>query len=122
MKRSKTLLRQILLAFLPALLLTGCAFYVEGDDYAPARLIIQNDPESIGDIWYAYAVPSTSSTWGSDLLGGDVLWPGDELHLDIFDCNRYYDIRVDYYDHEYFIEKHDVWVPCRTTTVVSFLD
>jgi hypothetical protein len=121
MKRSKTLLKRLFLFLFPALLLTGCVFYADDDDYVPARLIIQNDLASFGDIWYAYAVPSTSSTWGNDLLGGDELWPGDELHINIFDCDRYYDIQVEY-DHGLIIEKYDVWVPCRATTLVSFID
>jgi hypothetical protein len=94
---------------------------VEDDGYVPARLIIQNDPESFGDIWYAYAVPSTSIHWGNDLLGGDELWPGEELHLDIFDCDRYYDIQVEY-DDGLVIEKYDIWVPCRADTLVPFID
>ncbi|MEJ2500958.1 MAG: hypothetical protein P8Y65_07530 [Campylobacterales bacterium] len=121
MKRSKALLRRLFLFMFPALLLTGCVFYVEDDGYVPARLIIQNDPASFGDIWYVYAVPSTWNDWGNDLLGGDVLYPGDELHLDIFDCDRYYDIQVEY-DDGLVIEKYDIWVPCRADTLVPFID
>jgi hypothetical protein len=110
----------------PALLLSGCVFYVEDDGYVPARLIIQNDPASFGDIWYVYAVPSTWNDWGNDLLGGDVLYPGDELHLDIFDCDRYYDIKVVYHygdGSEYSPDpEYDVWVPCRADTLVPFID
>jgi len=117
MKRSKTLLKRLLLAFLPALLLTGCFYYVHDDSYFQAELKIYNDIDSSGNIWYVYAVPSTWNDWGNDLLRGDTLYPGDSLVIDIFDCDRHYDIRVEY-DHGLVIEEYDIWVPCRATTIV----
>lgn len=106
-----------------ALLFSGCLIIYRSDSYAPNTLIVQNDFDAVGSIWYLYLTPSTSSTWGPDLLGGDILQPGDELIVDLYSCNRHYDIRVAYDDDAGpVVEERDVWLPCRTTTIVSFID
>jgi hypothetical protein len=106
------------------LLFSGCLIIYHDDDrYDPNTLVIQNDFDSVGDIWYAYITPSASGTWGRDLLEGDILQPGDELVVDVYDCNRYYDIRVEYDDSVGpVVEEYDVWLPCNTTTIVPFID
>ena len=109
------------LALALALLFGGC-HGTHHDYYDPNTLVIGNDPASVGDIWYAYVTPSTSSSWGADLLGNEVLQPGDELVVDVYDCNGYYDIRVEYDDGRLIIEQYDVWLPCNRTTFVSFSD
>jgi hypothetical protein len=38
--------------------------------------------------------PVDSLTWGEDLLGGDMLFPGETLHVDLIDCDTY-DVRVE---------------------------
>jgi hypothetical protein len=110
----------LVLAF--ALLLGGCHSTDHHDYYVSNTLVIQNDYNAIGDIWYAYVTPSAASSWGPDLLGNEILQPGDELVVDVYDCDRHYDIRVEYDDGNFVIEKHDVWLPCDTTTFVPFID
>lgn len=110
------------LALTLPLLFGGCHSTHHHDYYVSNTLVIQNDFHSVGDIWYAYATPSGASSWGPDLLGSEMLQPGDELVVDVYDCNRYYDIRVEYDNGGPIIEKYDVWLPCDTTTFVSFID
>jgi predicted RNA-binding protein associated with RNAse of E/G family len=110
------------LALTLPLLFGGCHVTHHHDYYEPNTLVIQNDTHSIGDIWYAYVAPSAASSWGPDLLGNEVLQPGDELVVDVFECNRHYDIRVEYDNGGPIIEQYDVWLPCDTTTYVSFID
>ena len=116
----KTLLGGLLVLF--TLLLGGCHDTTYYDTYPSATLVIQNDPAAIGDIWYAYVTPSDATTWGDDLLGNDVLQPGDELLLDVASCDRYYDIRIEYDNAGPVIEQYNVWLPCGITTVVTFND
>jgi hypothetical protein len=123
--RSSTLFRTLAggLALALPLFFGGCHSTHHDDPYFPNTLVIQNDYDSVGDIWYAYVTPSTATTWGPDLLGGDILLPGDELVVDIYDCDRYYDIRVEYDDGVGpVVEEYDVWLPCNTTTIVPFID
>lgn len=115
----KHLFHALLLA-LP-LLFSGCFVSVHDDPYDPNTLVIENDFDALGDIWYAYVTPSSATSWGPELLGPDALQPGDELIVDIYDCNRYYDLRVEY-DHGLVIEEYELWLPCRTTTIVPFRD
>jgi hypothetical protein len=113
---------RLLLPALP-LLFSGCFIIYHDNAYDPNTLVIQNDFDAVGDIWYAYITPSASATWGPDLLRGDMLQPGDELIVDVYNCNRYYDIRVEYDDGVGpMVEKYDIWLPCNTTTIVSFID
>jgi len=107
------------LALVLPLLFLGCRSSAEVV-YYPNTLHIQNDIASNFDIWSAYVTPSGSSTWGSDLLGLDVLWPGDELVIDVYDCDRFYDIRVVYDNGVTEIIEYDVWLPCNTSTYVTF--
>ncbi|WP_345971972.1 hypothetical protein [Sulfurimonas diazotrophicus] len=124
MKRSKLMLRLAVLA-MPLWLLSGCFIYVEDNPshlpYVPATLVIHNDETSWGSIWYAYAAPSLASSWGEELLGADVLYPGDDLVVDIYECDQNYDIRVEYED-GYVVERTGVWVPCDMTTYTIFTD
>jgi len=111
------------LALALPLLFGGCHSSNDTVYYYSNTLHIQNDPASIGDIWYAYVSPAGSSSWGSDLLGIDVLQPGDEMVIDVYDCDRYYDIRVEYdAGLGATIEKLGVWLPCNATTTVTFID
>jgi len=98
------------------LLFGGCH---SSEDY-PNTLVIQNDIASSGDIWFVYVTPA-GAPWGDNLLGLDVLQRGDQLIVDVYDCDRYYDISVEY-DWGYTIDKYDVWLPCNATTTVTFID
>ena len=124
MHLSKTVLKRAAALLLPMLLLSGC-FVVMHDDYydpyQPNTLIIKNDDFAYGSIWYAYVSPSSSPYWGDDLLGENTLYPGDELQLEVYECDRYYDILVEY-DHGLVLEQDSVWLPCYTTTIVPFTD
>ncbi|MBD3800928.1 MAG: hypothetical protein IE886_05655 [Campylobacterales bacterium] len=123
MKRSRVMLR-LAVVLMPLWLLSGCFIYVEDNDphvpFVPATLVIHNDIDSWGDIWYAYAAPSTASSWGNELLGADVLYPGDDLVVDIYECDHNYDISVEY-DDGTVIEDWGVWIPCGVTTYVTYL-
>jgi len=118
---SRLSFKQVAAGLALALLFGGCQSTDTVVYYEPNTLVIQNDPLAGGDIWSAYVTPSGASTWGSDLLGIDVLWPGDELVVDVYDCNRFYDIRVEY-DWGLVIDEYDVWLPCNATTYVTFTD
>lgn len=56
-----------------------------------SSLIIRN--ESSYAITEIYLSPVSSGTWGPDLLGGDVLFPGEEFAISLIDCDDY-DIRI----------------------------
>ncbi len=121
MKQIKRGLLRLAGIVLPMLLLSGCFVYVDHDYVGPATLVMVNDESSYGAVWYAYAVPSASSDWGPELLGDEMLYPGDELVMDVGSCDTYYDLRAEY-DDGLVIEKLGVWLPCDTTTVVTFID
>lgn len=106
-----------------ALLLSGCPdhYHHYYEPVVPNTLVLENHASSYGDILYAYVSPSTSGIWGSDRLGWNVLNPGDQLVLDVYDCNRRYDIMVEY-DSGLRLVEPDQWLPCNTTTIVSFVD
>ena len=106
---------------LPLLFLSGCHDAHDAPPVYPGTLIITNSTYSGDDIWYAYATPSSSSSWGDDLLGTQTLYPGDSLVLDVYECDRYYDIRVDY-AYGTVLEEYGVWVPCDATTEITFSD
>lgn len=103
------------------LLLTGCPFYSSSSTVYPNTLLIENHSSSFDDIWYAYLTPSDALTWGDDLLGVDILQPGEYITIDVYDCNNYYDIRVEY-EGGLIVEEYDIWLPCNTTTIVPFTD
>jgi hypothetical protein len=53
---------------------------------APAALAdpsgqVQFSNESSSYLWHVYVSPATQSDWGRDLLGSDVLAPGDVLNI-----------------------------------------
>lgn len=106
---------------LPLLFFSGCHDAHDAPPVYPGTLIITNSAFSGDDIWYAYATPSSSSSWGEDLLGGETLYPGDSLVLDVYECDRYYDVRVDY-AYGTVVEEYGVWVPCDAMTEVIFND
>ena len=122
MERSKRMLIRLAALLLPMALLSGCFVYVHDDGCStcyPNTLYLQNSDYSYYAIEYAYVAPSDSATWGSDLLGNDVLYPGEEIVLDVYECDRYYDIRVEYEDGT-AVEKDGIFLPCDTMTVVGF--
>jgi hypothetical protein len=114
--------RNILTAFFLAVLFgfTGCHDAGHDGVYA-GTLVMRNDAAATDDVWYAYASPSSQPEWGNDLLAGETLYPGDELVLAVDDCDRYYDLRVEY-AYGSVVETSGVWVPCDATTVVTFTD
>ena len=65
----------------------GCIITTDGD----SSFTIRNSSDYV--IEYIYVSPSDSSSWGPDLLGGDVLYPGESLTVDYLDCD-YYDVMV----------------------------
>ena len=90
---------------------TGCIIMTDGGD---SSITIWNDSDYV--IEYLYVSPSDSSHWGPDLLGGDVLYPNDEVTIHNLDCD-YYDVMVvDEYDvecildDEYLCFDDELWI------------
>jgi len=108
------------LALTLPLLFLGCRSSAEVV-YYPNTLHIQNDSTSFSNIWSVYVTPA-GAPWGTDLLGVDILQPGDELVVDVYDCDRYYDIRVEYDNGGPIYEDYDVWLPCNTSTYMTYID
>ena len=61
------------------------------DDTFDATLTVNN--ASSYSILEFYLSPASQATWGSDLLGSDILEPGDSFILNGIDCDDY-DIRM----------------------------
>lgn len=73
---------------LGALLLASSCIIVADDD---STVTVSN--ESSYTIIEINLTPSYSDTWGPDLLGPDVLYPGESLTIDYVDCGAY-DMRI----------------------------
>lgn len=65
----------------------GCIIMTDGD----SSITIINDSDYV--IEFVYVSPSDSRDWGPDLLGGDVLYPGESITIDGLDCD-WYDVKV----------------------------
>lgn len=79
----------------PALLLTaslagGCV--IAGDGVADATLEVSNNSDFV--IEEIYLTDVNSSSWGGNLLGGDVLFPDESIVLGV-DCGYYDALLVD---------------------------
>ncbi len=79
----------------PALLLTaslagGCV--IAGDGVADATLEVSNNSDFV--IEEIYLTDVNSSSWGGNLLGGDVLFPDESIVLAV-DCGYYDALLVD---------------------------
>jgi hypothetical protein len=85
------LTKQILFAATIALFLpvAGCATEDGGD--GSSTLTVEN--HSSVSLIEMNLSPTTSISWGADLLGTDVLEPGDVVHFSGVDCGTY-DIRI----------------------------
>jgi hypothetical protein len=96
------LLRTITLPLMTAALFaTGCT-----EDSLDSTLTIEN--QSSFTLISIYLSPTESVEWGQDLLGAEVLDPGDRLELSGIDCDTY-DIRiVDEDDDECVLESVDL--------------
>ena len=66
----------------------GCIITTDGGD---SSITIWNASDYV--IEYIYVSPSDSNHWGPDLLGGDVLYPDEEITIHNLDCD-YYDVMV----------------------------
>lgn len=86
MKTARNLrIAPLVLGLLVALGVGAC---VVNDD---ASLTIYNGSDYA--IMEIYLTPTGSSSWGPDLLGSDLLLPGEEVTIDFIDCD-YYDILI----------------------------
>ncbi len=109
----------LVLALLLPMLFSGCWIYVNDPVYHSNTLTIENSIDSFNDIHYIYVTPSDALYWGDDQLGSEVLYPGDQLQMEIYDCNQNFDIWViygDFYD-DYL---YDEYLECDTATTVIF--
>lgn len=58
----------------------------------PPDGLLRIDNDSSFDLFEIYVTPIDASTWGPDLLGGDILFPGESLSVEV-GCD-YYDAMV----------------------------
>lgn len=79
-----------LAALVTASLGAGCA--VQGDGIADATLEVANDSDFV--IEELYLTDVNSSSWGANLLRGDVLFPDESIVLAV-DCGYYDALLVD---------------------------
>lgn len=87
----QTLLQTTSTLLLAGLLSAGCGDEVVDASDLQSTLTIENDSD------YAfiemYLSPVDASSWGPDLLGSDILSPGEAIEIGGIDCDNY-DIRV----------------------------
>jgi hypothetical protein len=69
-------------------LATSACVIADGD----SSLRVSNDSDF--EIHEMYVTPVSSSSWGRDLLGSDILFPGDTMYLEI-DCGTYDAMLID---------------------------
>ena len=115
MIRQRTFLLSLLASTVIALASTGCG---SDDDDTPdldSELTIEN--ESSFTMIGIYLSPTSSVQWGEDLLGRDVLEPGDSLEISGIECGVY-DIRiVDEDDDECILESVDLCLDQATWSI-----
>jgi hypothetical protein len=90
LERRRILMKSTLITtalILSSVFSTGCI--ITTDD-GSSTLEIYND--STYDIYQVFVTDENSGSWGPDLLGSDILYPGESLVVDV-DCG-YYDVRV----------------------------
>ena len=75
------------------LLVTSLVACAAEDDTDPTTSTLMIDNDSSYTLIEINLSPTTSVSWGPDLLGAEVLEPGDVLELSTITCNTY-DIRV----------------------------
>ena len=73
----------------------------------PADGLLTIDNDSSFDFYEIYVTSIDAATWGPDLLGGDVLFPGERLTIEV-DCDFYDAMVVDEFGHECIIESLDL--------------
>ena len=97
-----------------ALFASGC-FYVEGPPPGPGpsssgTITIDNGSSYVLTEIRVTAV--SSSSWGANLLGGDILYPDEQLTVSVA-CNDYDVLIVDEYDRDCVLSNVDL---CRADT------
>lgn len=98
-----------LLAALFALVLPGCPPEF-GLAHGSATLRVDN--VSPYDIYYLYVSPSSSTQWGSDQLGLDVLGSGESVSVTDLPCDQPYDIRMDDASHRVLVQRFGDYLAC----------
>ena len=91
MHHVRTLTIPFLTATLLALGAAGCGGGDDDDDIVDSTLTIDN--QSSFTLIGIYLSPTTSVAWGDDLLGADVLDPGESFEISGIACDTY-DVRV----------------------------
>ena len=119
MRRALRLFAAVLLS---VLLLAGCYETANEPDYTlQGLLVVHNSDAATDEITRVYVTDASSGTWGPNYLVGQVLYPGDSLLLDIYSCDRYYDMRIQYALGA-VVEEYGVLLPCDMTTEMTFID
>jgi hypothetical protein len=73
----------------------------------PPDGLLRIDNDSSFDLYGIYVTPIDAASWGSDLLGGDVLFPGERLTIEV-GCDYYDAMVVDEFGYECVIESLDL--------------
>lgn len=73
--------------------------------------LVVND--SSQDLYFLYVSPSSSSSWGPDQLGTEILDPGESIEINGVPCGRDYDLKAEL-DYDTATE-WDVYLPCGAT-------
>ncbi len=78
-----------------------------------SSLLLVND--SSISIWYLYVSPSSSSSWGGDQLGANVVSPGERFTLRSIPCGQRYDLKVEGSGHATLATSYGVYFACGET-------
>jgi hypothetical protein len=73
----------------------------------PASSLLRIDNESSLELYEIYVTPIDATTWGPDLLGGDILFPGESFTVEV-GCDFYDAMVVDEFGTECVIESLDL--------------
>lgn len=71
-------------------------------------------------IWYLYVSPSSSSIWGNDQLGANVISPGESFRVTNIPCGVQYDLRAEGSGHGTLAERYNVYFACGSTVTWTF--
>lgn len=71
--------------------------------------------QSSVSVWYLYVSPSSSSSWGVDQLGSNVVSPGETFYLRNIPCGRNYDIKLEGAGHTTLATRYGVYFACGET-------
>lgn len=90
-----------------------------GNNGSSHTLTVEND--SSHNVFYLYVSPTTSDTWGSDVLGSSIIEAGTTFTHSVSDCDRSYDLRAETSDGAHW-EWWDVSMSCGMESTWTLTD